>query len=191
MPVVIVGVGALGSNLVFFARNWEQGLRVVDFDRIEQKNILAQFHTRMALRRNKAQALQQAMQGMFGVRIEAVPYRLTPDNAEEILGGAELVIDCTDNAEARRTIQSYVRDNNVPCLHGALSADGSFGRIVWDDSFQIDEEAEEGHATCEDGEALPFFGFAAAHLANVAQRFLQSGKKASYQLGPSSLIRLS
>lgn len=189
--VVIVGAGALGSHLALFARNWDCVLKVVDFDAIEAKNVQAQFHTRMGLRRNKAQALQQAFQGMFGLKIQAVPHRLTADNAEQVLGGAALVIDCTDNAEARRTIQAFVRKNDIPCLHGALSGDGTFARAVWDEHFKEDEEGQEGEATCEDGQQLPFFAMAGAQIAVAAQMFLEDGKQASLQITPTGTMRLA
>ena len=188
---MIVGAGALGSHLALFARNWDCVLKVVDFDAIEAKNVQAQFHTRMGLRRNKAQALQQAFQGMFGLKIQAVPHRLTADNADQILGGAALVIDCTDNAEARRTIQVFVRKNGVPCLHGALSGDGTFARAVWDEHFKEDEEGQEGEATCEDGQQLPFFAMAGAQIAVIAQMFLENGKQASVQIMPTGSLRLA
>jgi hypothetical protein len=190
-PVVIVGAGALGSHLALFARNWENPLRIVDFDKVEQKNTQAQFHSRMGLRRNKAQALQQGLQGLFGVKVEAVPHKLVGDNAGQLLSGAALVIDCTDNAAARRTIQDHVRANGIPCLHGALSADGSFGRVVWDEHFTADEEGQEGEATCEDGAALPFFALAAAQVAVAAQRFLEDGVRQSFQLSPAGAVRLA
>jgi molybdopterin/thiamine biosynthesis adenylyltransferase len=189
--VVIVGVGALGSHLVLLARNWEHQLRLIDFDRVEQKNTQAQLHTRMSLGRNKAQALQQAMQGLFGLKVESIPRRLAGDNAEQLLGDAALVIDCTDNAEARRLIQGFVRAHDLPCLHGALSADGTFARVIWDEHFVEDEEGEPGQATCEDGARLPFFALAAATLALAAQSFLEDGSRASYQLMPGSLVRLA
>ena len=189
--IVIIGAGALGSHLVLLARNWEATLRVVDFDRVEQKNTLAQFHSRMGLRQNKAQALQKAMTGLFGVRLDAVPHRLTDDNAVALLGEAALVLDCTDNAEARRVIQRQVRAEGTPCLHGALSADGTFGRVVWDEHFTADEEGEPGQATCEDGHQLPMFALVAAQLAVAAQRFLDSGQQQSFQISPSGIIRLA
>lgn len=188
--VVIVGAGALGSHLVLFARNWDCDLKVVDFDRIEAKNTQAQFHSRSGLRKNKAQALQQTLQFLFGLKIGMVPHRLTADNAEQVLGGADLVIDCTDNAEARRTIQAFVRANDIPCLHGALSGDGTFARIVWDEHFTEDEEGAEGEATCEDGQQLPFFAMAGAQIAVIAQMFLKDGKRASVQLMPMGIVRL-
>jgi len=189
--IVIVGAGALGSHLVLLARNWDASLRVVDFDRVEQKNTLAQFHSKMGLRQNKAQALQKALIGLFGVRIDAVPHRLTEDNAATLLGEAALVLDCTDNAEARRVIQRQVQAAGTPCLHGALSADGTFGRVVWDEhDFTADEEGEPGQATCEDGQQLPMFALVAAQLAVAAQRFLDSGQQQSFQISPSGIIRL-
>ena len=188
--VVIVGVGALGSHLALLARNWKESLRLVDFDRVEQKNVQAQFHTRMGLGRNKAQALQQALQGMFGLKVESLPRRLEAHNVAQLLGGSVLVIDCTDNAETRRLIQSFVREREIPCLHAALSADGSFARVIWDEHFVADQEDEPGQATCEDGEQLPFFALTAAVLATAAQGFLAHGIRSSYQLTPGALTRL-
>ncbi|MBI2569421.1 MAG: ThiF family adenylyltransferase [Candidatus Schekmanbacteria bacterium] len=189
--VVIVGVGALGSHLVLWARNWPARIKIVDYDRVEQKNLLAQFHTRMGLGKNKAQALQQAMQGMFGTRLEAVPHRLSEDNAEVLLGGGDLVVDCTDNAATRRVIQVSVRRLGLPCVHGALSADGGFARVVWDELFVVDEEGSEGAATCENGEALAFFALAAAHLAGAVQRFLATGERRSCQITPTTVTRIA
>ena len=60
--IVIVGVGALGSHLVLLGRNWSARFVVIDDDRVEQKNTQSQFHSRMGVGRNKAQAMQQAEQ---------------------------------------------------------------------------------------------------------------------------------
>lgn len=189
--ITIIGVGALGSHVALLLRNMKEGLKVVDFDRVEQKNIQAQFHTKMSLGKNKAQALSQAFQGMFGVKVECIPHRLTLDNAQGILQSAALIIDCTDNIAARQIITSTCRRHNIPCLHGALSASGDFGRVIWDEHFEPDAEGEGTGATCVDGEHLPFFAAVAAHLAVEVQRFLKTGKKCSYQLTPAGSIRLA
>jgi molybdopterin/thiamine biosynthesis adenylyltransferase len=190
-PIVIVGAGALGSHVVLCARNWAHPIQVVDFDRIEAKNTQAQFHTKMGLGRNKAQALQQAMQGMWGTKLIAIPHKLTLENVGTVLGDAALVLDCTDNIEARQIIQGFVRAKGIPCLHGALSADGSFGRIIWDELFRADPEGAPGQATCEDGETLPFFALAGAQMAVIAQLFLENGEKRSLQMTPTGMIRLA
>lgn len=190
--VAIVGVGALGSHVLLFARNWDVSLKIIDFDRVEQKNTQAQMHTRMSLRKNKAQSMQQAMQGMFGLRLDSVPHKLTGDNMEQLLGGADLILDCTDNIAARLVIKDFQRLHpEVEVLHGALSAAGDFARIVWTEDFSPDAEGAEGEATCEDGEQLPFFAIAAAHVAQEAQRFLKDGTKRSLQITPTAVLRLA
>lgn len=182
--VVIVGVGALGSHLALLARNLDVQLVLVDFDRVEQKNVLSQFHTKMGLGRNKAQALVQAFRGMFGVKVEAVPHRLTADNVDTVLGRADIVVDCLDNGASRRLVQDWVRAHDIPCLHGALSADGQYGRVVWDDLFHIDDEDVEGAPTCEGGEHLPFIAQVSAQLAFALQQHVEHDRNRSWDLFP-------
>ena len=189
--VVIVGAGALGSHVILMARNWDCELVVIDFDKVEQKNTQGQFHTRMSLRRNKAQAMAQAMQGMWGLKIKAIPHKFIMDNRGVLLTDADLVIDCTDNIEAREVVQQAAVEWDIPCLHGALSAGGDFARVMWTEHFTPDAEGEEGEATCEDGENLHFHVLASAHLAREAQTFLAGGKKASWQITPISVLRIA
>ena len=189
--VTIVGVGALGSHVVQFLRNEAVTLRVIDFDRVEHKNVLSQFHGKVAVGKGKVQALTQAVSFMFGVKIEGVPHKLTNSNQEQLLGKAALVIDCLDNGASRRLVQDFVRATGTPCLHGALSAaGGGFGRVVWDDLFVIDDEDGAGAATCEGGDELPFIGMVSTVLAKAAQDFLRHGQKHSFQVFSGGVTRL-
>lgn len=185
--VVLVGAGALGSHVALFGRNWPVKLTVVDFDRVEQKNVLAQFHSKMGVGKNKATALQQALQGLYGLKVDAVPHRLGPDNVEALLGGADLVLDCVDNAPTRLVIQGYVRAHGIACLHGALAPDGAYARLMWDPLFVPDEGAD-GAATCEDGAHLAFVALVSAKLAWLAQEFLDSGRQRSCHVLPHGLV---
>jgi molybdopterin/thiamine biosynthesis adenylyltransferase len=115
--VLVVGAGALGSHVVMLLRNAAE-LVVVDFDHVEQRNVLAQFHSHGAVRKNKAAALAGLMQLVYGVKVFGIPVKLTRENAREVLGPRvsetvrrpsekvqhvtlSLVIDCVDNAEGR------------------------------------------------------------------------------------------
>jgi molybdopterin/thiamine biosynthesis adenylyltransferase len=187
--ITIVGVGALGSHAALFLRN-EVSMRMVDFDRVEAKNTQAQFHTMMSLGKNKADALQKSLLGLFKVESVSSPYRLTELNSENILKGSKLVVDCTDNIQARKVISDACKAKKLPLLHGALAASGDFARVIWEEHFVPDAESGEG-ATCEDGEHLPFFAYAAASLAVEVQSFLRTGKKRSWQLTPSGILRLA
>lgn len=186
--VVVLGVGALGSHTVQLLRSVGASLRVVDFDRIEGKNVASQFHGKPNVGKNKAQSLVQTMNFLFGAKVEAIPHRLVEDNVAKLLEGADLVIECFDNGASRRLVQGHVRKHGIPCLHGAVDANGSFGRVIWDEHFVVDDEPEGGAATCEDGEHLPFIGLVSAYVAKTAQVFLKTGKKFGYSISPSGAI---
>jgi molybdopterin/thiamine biosynthesis adenylyltransferase len=187
--IVLVGVGALGSHVVQLLRNVGATIRVIDFDRVEQKNVASQFHAKQSVGKSKVVGLQQTMQFLFGTKIEVVPHKLVEDNAKQLLGNADLVIDCLDNAVSRRILQSFVRAGGTACLHGALAADGTFGRVVWDEDFTIDEEPSEGAATCDDGDHLPFIATTASLVAQAAAGFIQTGKKFGFQVHPGGATR--
>jgi molybdopterin-synthase adenylyltransferase len=187
--VIIVGCGALGSHLVQFIRNEECDIRLIDDDRIENKNVLSQFHVRQQVGKNKAQALAQTMQGFFGVKLDsAIPHRLTKDNVATLLLGGALVVDCLDNGESRRLVQAHVRAHGMPCLHGALAAEGGFGRVCWDEAFVIDDEANAGAATCHAGEHLAFVALVSAYLARAVHVWLTTGKKVGYSVTPAGAV---
>jgi predicted ThiF/HesA family dinucleotide-utilizing enzyme len=185
--VTIVGVGALGSHVVQLLRN-EAQLRVIDMDKVETKNTQSQFHAKSSVGKPKVLAMQQTMQFLWGLKVETIPHKLVADNAQQLLGKADLIIDCLDNGAARRVIQGFVRTNKVACLHGALAADGSFGRVVWDESFVIDDESSGGAATCEDGRHLPFISVVSSYIAYSAQRFLTTGRKVGAQISPAGVF---
>lgn len=182
--IVIVGVGALGSNLVQFLRSEDIVIKVIDFDRVESQNLKSQFHVKSTVGRNKTESLKKTMSFLFGTKMTAVPHRLTKDNTDQLLGGADLVVDCLDNGASRELVQAYVREQGIPCVHGGLSGDGEFGRVVWDEEFTIDHETTQGAATCENGEFLPFIAVTAAFLAQSVQLFLREGLKKSFTLTP-------
>lgn len=186
--VTIVGVGALGSHLALLLRN-EGEIKVIDFDRVEAKNILSQFHGRPGVGKNKVQSLQQSMLMMFGLKVLGIPHKLTADNDTQILSGSDLIVDCLDNGDSRRVVQSYVRRTGTACLHGALAADGQFGQSIWDEDFKIDD-GRTGAPTCEDGRHLPFIATVAAFMARSAQVFLHTGKKVGFQINPFGSARV-
>jgi len=186
--IVVVGAGALGSHLVQFVREVDAEIVAVDFDRIEQKNVLSQFHSRTNVGLSKAPSLAKTMNFLFGRKVSAISNRLTEGNVTEILGPADLVVDCLDNGASRRVVQVFVRSRGIPCLHGALAPNGEFGMSVWDEHFKIDDEPGAGAATCEDGEHLPFIALTAAYLARSVQAFIASGRKTGYSVSPGGAV---
>ena len=187
--VVVVGVGALGSHVIQFTRNLDATFKIIDFDRVEQKNVMAQFHSKPNVGKGKVASLAQTMQFLFGKKVDMIPHKLTSENDDQLLSGADLIIDCLDNGEARRLVQGFARRSHTACLHGALDGAGTFGRVVWDADFQIDDAAA-GAATCEDGQHLPFIAITSSFIAQAAKEFLTSGRKIGYQVHAGGAVRI-
>ncbi|HEX8698148.1 MAG TPA: ThiF family adenylyltransferase [Myxococcaceae bacterium] len=173
--IVFCGVGALGSTAALFCRNLDATLVFVDFDRVDSKNVLAQAYVKQSIGKNKAEALKLQFQNFFGVKPESFGVRLTADNAEALCGTADLLVDCFDNKASRELLSAFARKAGKPLVHAAVSADGTFGIVRWDERFAPDAEDQAGQATCEGGEHLPLIGLLSTTLARAIQDFLKSG----------------
>lgn len=185
--VTIVGVGALGSHVVQFLRNEDAHFHVIDFDRVERKNVLSQMHPANQVGKLKVQSIAQTAQFLWGLKMTQFPRKVEDHNVGALLTGSDLVIDCLDNAEARDLVQGWAQDASVPSLHGALAPDGGFGRVVWGQDFRADSGAQ-GAATCEDGQHLPFIALTAAYMARAAQIFLAEGRQVGFQISPVGAV---
>ena len=187
--VVICGVGALGSTAVQLCRNLPAELRVVDFDRVESKNLAAQWFVKQSLGKNKAEAARLQLANFYGAKAEAVTAKLAATNAPQLLAGCELAVDCFDNADSRLVLSEAARAAKLPLLHGALAADGTFGLVRWDERFTADREDTPGQPTCEGGEHLPMVGLVGATLARAIQDFLKTGARHDYLVSMSGSTR--
>lgn len=178
MLILFCGAGALGSTAVTLCRTLPAKLSIVDFDRVESKNLLSQAYTRQAVGKNKAEALKLQLRTFYGVDATAFPVRLTDDNVATVAAGADLLVDCFDNAASRLVVRSFAASAGVPSVHAGLAADGTFGLVRWGERFVPDDADEPGQATCVDGEHLPFVGLVAARLATVVAQFVRTGERA-------------
>ena len=112
--ITVVGVGALGSHLVQLIRNLDVEIRVIDFDRVEQKNTLSQFHPKSSSSKLKVEALRQTMGFLWGTKLTSISSKIVKENVKELLASSNLIVDCLDNGDARRLVQAYVRENTIP-----------------------------------------------------------------------------
>lgn len=186
--IVFAGVGALGSNAVVLCRNLAAQLVLVDFDRVETKNTLSQAFVKPSIGKNKADALKLQLSNFWGVKAEAFGVRITAENVETLCASADLVVDAFDNAASRRLLSTWARAKNKPLVHAAISADGTFGLVRWDERFTADEEGTPGAATCEGGEHLPLIGQVSATLARAIQDFVKDGTRADAMISLSGVI---
>ncbi|HMK31952.1 MAG TPA: ThiF family adenylyltransferase [Terriglobales bacterium] len=122
--VVIVGCGATGSALAGLLVRAGIGLvRILDRDYVEPSNLQRQSlfdESDAAESLPKAIAAAAKLSGFNSdVRVEPCVADLTPDNVEEYLGRAQLILDGTDNFETRYLINDFSVANGVPWIYSA------------------------------------------------------------------------
>jgi molybdopterin-synthase adenylyltransferase len=198
MPrIVFCGVGALGSNAVVACRSLDATFALVDHDRVESKNCLAQAFVKASIGKNKAEAMRLQLGSFWGVKAEAFPVRLVAENVDALCGSADLVVETFDDAPSRRLLSSWAQEAQAQAraraqreketrpaqlLHAGLSADGTFGLVRWEERFAADEPPPHGGsgagaATCRAGEHLPLVTLVAAALAVTVQAYVERGER--------------
>jgi molybdopterin-synthase adenylyltransferase len=128
--VAVAGCGALGSfQAGALARAGIGFLRIIDRDYVELSNLQRQWlfdECDVEKGMPKAAAAARKIAGInSGVQVEPVVADLTPSNADDVLGGVDLILDGTDNFETRYLINDFAVDRGVPWVYGA--AVGSYG----------------------------------------------------------------
>ena len=186
MKILFCGGGALGSHALLLARDLQHDLAVIDFDRVETKNLASQWFVKQMVGKNKATALKMELLNFYDVKLQDFTVKLTALNVETLLGDAGLVVECFDNAESRRVVQSFVRSKQKPCVHAGLAANGEFGVVRWDKDFTIDEEAAPGQATCEGRGFLPIILRVCSSLVGSVQSFLANDRMVNWNISPSN-----
>ena len=187
--VAICGVGALGSTAVLFARNLDARLRLIDFDRVESKNLQAQWFVKQSIGKNKADAMRLQLANFYGVKAESRGVRLVDNNAAELLAGCAIAVDAFDNHDSRELLSRAAAAAGVPVVHAAMAGDGTFGLVRWDPHFEPDREDTEGQATCEGGEHLPVIGLIGATVARALSEHLEHGRSSDYMISLSGVSR--
>jgi molybdopterin/thiamine biosynthesis adenylyltransferase len=139
LRVTLCGVGAVGSNLADnLARQGVSNLRAIDKDRVEEHNVSTQAYGETDVGVWKVEALRNRLFRVAGVEVEPIRKELTGQNARQLLGDCDLVIDAFDNSASRRLVQETVRASGAACLHVGLHAD--YAEVVWDEAYRVPQD---------------------------------------------------
>lgn len=128
--VTVVGCGGLGGSVIeALARIGVGSLHLIDGDVFEPSNLNRQILcTESALGREKALV---AAERVRAINSEVTPKPtvayLTEQNAASLLEGAECVVDCLDNLEARFWMAHACQNLGIPVVYGAIA--GWFGQV--------------------------------------------------------------
>jgi adenylyltransferase/sulfurtransferase len=121
--VLITGTGGLGSPVsLYLAAAGVGTLGLVDFDRVESSNLQRQVvHGTSTLGLAKVESARRRLQDLNpGIRIDAHDCALTPDNALQLVGDYDLVVDGTDNFATRYLLNDACVLLQRPLVYGAL-----------------------------------------------------------------------
>ena len=121
--VLIVGAGGLGSPAALYLAAAGVGtLGLVDFDRVDATNLHRQIlYGTSDVGRPKLEAAKERLEDLNpDVSVINHPTRLTSENALEILGGYDLVIDGTDNFATRYLVNDACVLLGKPNVYGSV-----------------------------------------------------------------------
>lgn len=134
--VAVVGCGALGATLgELLARSGVGRILLVDRDVVEPVNLGRQaLYTDEDAKRAlpKAEALRRHLLDFNpGITVEAHVMDLGADQARDILGDADLVLDGTDNFDTRYLINDLAIARGIPWVYGAcVGARGMTATVI-------------------------------------------------------------
>lgn len=132
--VAVIGAGGLGSPaLLYLAAAGVGRISVIDDDAVELSNLHRQvIHAESAVGHNKAQSAVRELQARNSdITVEAVEARLTSENAGELLAGADVILDGTDNFPARYAVSGYCSAVGIPHVWGSILGFDAQLAVFW------------------------------------------------------------
>ncbi len=127
--VAITGAGGLGSNCaMILVRAGFVKFRLVDFDVISASNLNRQFYRPNQIGQIKVEALKENLLAINpNLELAIFNERLTPENIDEILGDADVVVEAFDTPEAKAMISQKMFADPRPfvCVSGIAGYNNS------------------------------------------------------------------
>lgn len=176
-PVTICGAGALGANLAEnLARSGFGTLRLIDRDRIEERNLSTQPYYKSDIGAYKAKILANSLYRALGLAIEAKSTELSLENCPKLLANSGLVVDTFDNSTSRQAVKDYCQTANLPCLHVGLASD--YAEIIWNEVYRVPSPVNDD--VCDYPLARNLVGLAVAIASEVIVQFVATQAQSSY-----------
>lgn len=121
--VFIAGAGGLGSPVsIYLAVAGIGNIRICDFDSPDWSNLNRQIlhdHTRIGT--NKAVSAKQTLERINpSINITAITDKIVEENVDEIVGDAEIIVDCMDNFPTRYLLNESAIRKNIPMVYGSI-----------------------------------------------------------------------
>ncbi|MDC8993340.1 adenylyltransferase/sulfurtransferase MoeZ [Mycobacterium marinum] len=135
--VLVIGAGGLGSpTLLYLAAAGVGTIGIVDFDVVDESNLQRQIiHGVADVGRSKAQSARDsivAINPLIEVRLHE--FRLESDNAVDLFGHYDLIIDGTDNFATRYLVNDATVLAGKPYVWGSIYRFEGQVSVFWEDA---------------------------------------------------------
>lgn len=121
--VLVIGAGGLGSPaLLYLAAAGTGTLGIMDDDTVSESNLQRQIlYDSRCIGRPKVEIARRKLQDLNpDCSVLPMQLRLTPENAREIIGQYDVVVDATDNLTSRYLIDDTCRQTGKPFVYGGV-----------------------------------------------------------------------
>jgi adenylyltransferase/sulfurtransferase len=121
--VLVVGAGGLGSPvLLYLAAAGVGEIGVIDDDLVDLSKLQRQIiHAESDVGSSKVESAKtQILSINSTIKVTTWDTRLSPDNAQEILKGWDVVVDGTDNIPTRYLVDDICKTNRIPWIYGSI-----------------------------------------------------------------------
>ena len=121
--VLMIGTGGLGSPAALYLAAAGVGrLGLVDDDRVDRSNLQRQIlHGESWVGKPKLESAADRLREINPhLKLELHPTRFTPDNADDLLRGYDLILDGSDNFPTRFLTNDVAFFQNKPCVYGSI-----------------------------------------------------------------------
>jgi molybdopterin/thiamine biosynthesis adenylyltransferase len=119
---LVIGAGGLGSPVALYLGSAGIGqITVVDHDRVDVTNLQRQVaHTQERVGCLKTESIKQAIEELNPeVRVHAVSQRADAALLDQLVDGADVVLDCSDNFVTRHLVNRACVSHGKPLVSGA------------------------------------------------------------------------
>jgi molybdopterin/thiamine biosynthesis adenylyltransferase len=130
--VFIAGAGGLGSPVAqYLAAAGVGTLRICDSGKVELSNLNRQLlHSDRDLGKPKVRSAARTVRRV-NPQVRVVPLReaIDEDSVEELVGDAQLILDCLDNFPTRQVLNALAVRRGLPMIHAGVT--GYSGQITF------------------------------------------------------------
>jgi adenylyltransferase/sulfurtransferase len=121
--VCVVGAGGLGSPILMQLSSMGVGyIRIIDRDIVDISNLQRQFlYGTQVLGVPKVEAAKERLSLLNPfIEIDPIPMPITPNNADKLIQGVDVVVDALDAMAPRYALNRACQKLGIPFIHGGV-----------------------------------------------------------------------